>query len=197
MAHENTGIIPNREQAWSILTEYNQEGFHLRHALAVEAVLRHFARNMGLSGEDIDFWGVVGILHDVDFERYPDQHCIKARKILEERGIHPGIIHAVVSHAHGITVDLPPEHPMEKVLFAADELTGLISAVALMRPSRSLADLETRSVMKKFKTPSFAAGCSREVIRDGAGRMGISVEDLVTQTLDGMRSVAAEIGLAG
>jgi predicted hydrolase (HD superfamily) len=187
MPHEPLGIIPDRAQAWDILT----------HALAVEAVLRHYARNMGLSEEEIDFWGVVGILHDVDFERFPDQHCIKAREILETRGIHPGIVHAVVSHAHGITVDLPPEHTMEKVLFAVDELTGLISAVALMRPSRSLADLETPSVMKKFKTLSFAAGCSREVIRDGAAQMGVSMEELVRETLAGMRTVAAEIGLAG
>jgi predicted hydrolase (HD superfamily) len=191
------GYIPNRDEAWKLLSEYNSEEFHLRHARTVEAVMRHFSAEMGHSAEEIEFWGVIGILHDIDFERWPDQHCIKAREILEERGIHPDIVHAVVSHAHGIMVDLPPEHAMEKVLFATDELTGLISAVAIMRPSRSLSDLETKSVMKKFKTPSFAAGCSRDVIRDGAERMGVSVEELVTRTLAGMRAVAAEIGLAG
>ncbi len=194
---EGTGRIPAREEAWAMLGEYNQEEFHLRHARAVEAVMRHYARRAGLPEAEVDFWGVVGILHDIDFERWPEQHCIKAREILEERGIHPGIVRAVLSHGHGHLVDLPPEHPMEKVLYATDELTGLISAVTIMRPSRSLADLETRSVMKKFKTPSFAAGCSREVIRDGAERMGVTVEELVTETIEGMRAVAVEIGLAG
>ncbi len=201
MTHNATdtapGWIPDREEAWRMLTEFNTEEFHLRHARTVEAVMRHFAAGMGLSDAQVDFWGVVGILHDIDFERWPDRHCVKAREILEERGVHPGIVRAVVSHGHGILVDLPPEHRMEKVLFATDELTGLISAAAIMRPSRSLSDLETRSVMKKFKTPSFAAGCSREVIRDGAERLGMSVEDLVTETLEGMRKVAADIGLAG
>jgi len=195
MSNPNQTHIPTREEAWSMLTEYNQEPFHLKHALAVEAVMRHYAVQAGLPGEEVDFWGVVGLLHDIDFERWPEQHCIKARELLEERNIHPGIVRAVVSHGHGHLVDLPPEHPMEKVLYATDELTGLVSAVALMRPSRALYDLETRSVMKKFKTPSFAAGCSREVIRDGAERLGVTVESLVDHTIEGMRTVAADIGL--
>ncbi len=176
-----------RDAAWALLTEYNQEHFHLKHALTVEGVMRWYAAELGY-GEEADFWGIVGLLHDLDFERYPEQHCIKEQEILRERGADERLIHAVASHGWGLTVDVRPEHEMEKVLYAADELTGLIGAAALMRPSKSVADLELKSVKKKYKSANFAAGCSREVIERGAGLLGWELDDLISRTILAMRS---------
>lgn len=179
-----------REEAWELLTEYNQDPFHLKHAQIVEGVMRYFARELGY-GEEADFWGLVGLLHDLDFERYPEQHCIKEEEILRQRGLEERLIHAVVSRGYAITVDVAPEHEMEKVLYATDELTGLIGAVALMRPSRSVQDLELKSVKKKYKAANFAAGCSREVIQRGAEMLGWSLDELISRTILAMRSVPA------
>lgn len=180
----------NREQAWALLTQYNQEPFHLQHAETVEGVMRYFAKELGY-GDEADFWGQVGLLHDLDFEQYPDQHCIRCQEILREKGADDDLIHAICSHGYGITVDIRPEHEMEKVLFAVDELTGLIGAVALMRPSKSVQDLELKSVKKKFKSPSFAAGCSREVIQKGADMLGWDLDRLIMETILAMRSCEA------
>lgn len=180
-----------REAAWSLLTEYNKEHFHLKHALTVEGVMRYFARELGYSDEE-DFWGVVGLLHDLDFEQFPEQHCIKEQELMRERGIDERIIHATASHGYGITVDIAPEHEMEKVLYATDELTGLIGAVALMRPSKSVSDLELKSVKKKFKNLNFAAGCSREVIERGAAMLGWELDDLISRTILAMRNCEGE-----
>ena len=180
-----------REAAWSLLTEYNKEHFHLKHALTVEGVMRYFARELGYSDEE-DFWGVVGLLHDLDFERFPEQHCIKEQELMRERGIAERIIHATASHGYGITVDIAPEHEMEKVLYATDELTGLIGAVALMRPSKSVSDLELKSVKKKYKNLNFAAGCSREVIERGAAMLGWELDDLISRTILAMRNCEEE-----
>ena len=162
-----------REEAWELLTEYNQDEFHILHAQTVENTMRYFARELGFADEE-DFWGIVGLLHDLDFEKYPEEHCIKAPELLREGGVGEDIIHGVVSHGYGITVDVAPEHEMEKVLFAADELTGLIWAAALMRPSKSTKDMELKSLKKKYKSKGFAAGCSREVIERGAEQLGCS-----------------------
>ena len=182
-----------RQAAWELLRKYNQDHFHLQHALTVEGVMRWYAQELGY-GEDVDFWGNVGLLHDIDFEQYPDQHCIKAPELLREGGADDALIHAVCSHGYGITVDIQPEHEMEKVLFAVDELTGLISAAAIMRPSRSLDDLELPSVKKKFKDKKFAAGCSRDVIRQGAEMLGWTLDDLISRTIVAMRESGAELG---
>lgn len=176
-----------REEAWELLTEYNQEPFHLEHAQVVENTMRYLAEKRGY-GEEKEFWGIVGLLHDLDFERYPEQHCIKSQEIMRERGIDERIIHATASHGYGITVDIRPEHEMEKVLYAVDELTGLIGATVLMRPSKSVQDLEVKSVKKKFKTKGFAAGCSREVIANGAEMLGISLDELIEETIEALRS---------
>lgn len=177
-----------RTEAWSLLTEYNQEPFHLRHALTVEGVMRWYARALGC-GEQEDFWGTVGLLHDLDFERYPEEHCVKTRQIMEERGLEPALIHAVVSHGWGMTgADAKPEAELEKVLFAADELTGLIWAAALMRPSRSVEDMELKSLKKKYKDKKFAAGCSRETIAKGAELLGWDLDKLLSMTLEAMKS---------
>ena len=176
-----------RDAAWALLTEYNEEHFHLKHALTVEGVMRWYAAELGF-GEEADFWGIVGLLHDLDFEQFPEQHCIKEQEILRERGADERLIHAVASHGWGLTVDVRPEHEMEKVLYAADELTGLIGAAALMRPSKSVADLELKSVKKKYKSANFAAGCSREVIERGAGLLGWELDDLISRTILAMRS---------
>lgn len=180
-----------REAAWSLLTDYNKEHFHLKHALTVEGVMRYFARELGYSDEE-DFWGIVGLLHDLDFERFPEQHCIKEQELMRERGIDERIIHATASHGYGITVDIAPEHEMEKVLYATDELTGLIGAVALMRPSKSVSDLELKSVKKKYKNLNFAAGCSREVIERGAAMLGWELDDLISRTILAMRNCEGE-----
>lgn len=176
-----------REEAWNLLTEYNQEHFHLKHALTVEGVMRYFANKLGYE-EEADFWAIVGLLHDLDFEKYPEQHCIKEQEIMRERGLDERLIHATASHGYGITVDIQPEHQMEKVLYAVDELTGLIGAVALMRPSKSVSDLEVKSVKKKYKSANFAAGCSREVIQRGADMLGWDLSELIGETILAMRS---------
>ncbi len=176
-----------REEAWDLLTEYNKEEFHLQHAQTVEQTMRYFADKLGY-GDEKDFWGIVGLLHDLDFEQFPEQHCIKSQEIMRERGVDEKIIHATASHGYGITVDIKPEHEMEKVLYAVDELTGLIGAVVLMRPSKSVQDLELKSVKKKFKSKGFAAGCDREVIQRGADMLGITLDELICQTIDALRT---------
>ncbi|MEE1196466.1 MAG: hydrolase [Lachnospiraceae bacterium] len=176
-----------REEAWNLLTEYNKEEFHLEHARIVEQTMRYFANKLGY-GDEVDFWGIVGLLHDLDFEGYPDEHCIKEQEIMRERGIDERIIHAAASHGYAITVDIKPEHEMEKVLYAVDELTGLIGAVAIMRPSKSVQDLELKSVKKKYKSKNFAAGCSREVIERGAQMLGWELDELISQTIEALRS---------
>ncbi len=181
-----------REQAYDLLKEYNKDPFHLQHALTVEAVMKWYAKELGY-GEEVQYWGIVGLLHDIDFEQYPDQHCIKAPELLREGGVSEDIIHAVVSHGYGITVDVAPEHEMEKVLFAADELTGLIWAAALMRPSKSTKDMELKSLKKKYKSKGFAAGCSRDVIERGALQLGWDLDKLLTMTLEAMKSTEDEI----
>lgn len=174
-----------RAQAMALLQKYNREPFHIFHGLTVEGTMRYFAREMG---EDEDFWGLVGLLHDVDFEKYPEQHCLKAPELLSEIGAEPEFIHAVCSHGYGICCDVEPTLPMEKVLFAADELTGLIGAAARMRPSKSVMDMEVASLKKKFKDKKFAAGCSRDVIIQGAERLGWTLEELMEKTILAMRS---------
>ena len=179
-----------RDEAWELLNEYNSEPFLLKHALTVEGVMRWFADELGY-GDEKDFWGIVGLLHDLDFEKYPDMHCIKEQEIMRERGLDERLIHAVASHGYELTVDIKPEHEMEKVLYAVDELTGLIGAVALMRPSKSVSDLEVKSVKKKYKNQSFANGCSREVIERGAQMLGRELDDLIEKTILAMRATAA------
>ena len=175
------------QEALDLLQEYNQGEFHLKHAYIVSDVMGWFADQLGY-GEEKDFWSVVGLLHDLDFEQYPDQHCIKSQEIMRERGLDERLIHATASHGYGITVDIQPEHQMEKVLFATDELTGPIGAVAIMRPSKSVSDLEVKSVKKKYKDKKFAAGCSREVIQRGADMLGWTLEELIDQTIQAMRA---------
>ena len=181
-----------REQAYDLLKEYNKDPVHLQHALTVEAVMKWYAKELGY-GEEAQYWGIVGLLHDIDFEQYPDQHCIKAPELLREGGVSEDIIHAVVSHGYGITVDVAPEREMEKVLFAADELTGLIWAAALMRPSKSTKDMELKSLKKKYKSKGFAAGCSRDVIERGALQLGWDLDKLLTMTLEAMKATEDEI----
>ena len=185
----------DREAAWALLRQYNQEAFHLQHALTVEGVMRWYAQELGY-GDEADYWGVVGLLHDIDFEQYPEEHCLKAPELLRAGGVGEDVIRAVCSHGWGLTVDIQPEHEMEKVLFAADELTGLIWATALMRPSKSVQDLGLKSVKKKYKQSSFAAGCSREVIQRGADLLGWPLEELITKTIEAMRPAEAEIHAA-
>lgn len=179
--------IITREEAWNLLKEYNQDPFHLEHAVIVENTLRYFAKELGYEDE-VDFWGIVGLLHDLDFEKYPEEHCIKEQEIMAEYGIDKAIIHATASHGYAITVDIRPEHEMEKVLYAVDELTGLIGAVAIMRPSKSVQDLEVKSVKKKYKNAKFAAGCSREVIERGAEMLGWELDYLIQRTIDALRT---------
>ena len=182
-----------REQALDLLKEYNKEPFHLRHAFTVEAVMDWYAHELGY-GDQASFWATAGLLHDLDFERYPDEHCVKAREIMEGRGLDPALIHAVVSHGWGMTgADVQPEHQMEKVLFATDELTGLIGAAALMRPSKSVQDMELSSLKKKYKDKRFAAGCSRETIAQGAEMLGWELNDLLERTLNAMKAKEAHI----
>lgn len=181
----------SREEAWQLLNEYNKEPFHLRHAVTVEGVMKYFAEELGY-GDEKEFWGIVGLLHDLDFEQFPEQHCIKEQEIMHERGIDERIIHATASHGYKLTVDIAPEHEMEKVLYAVDELTGLIGAVALMRPSKSVADMEVKSVKKKYKNANFAAGCSREVIERGAEMLGWTLDELIEKTILAMRSCEEE-----
>lgn len=181
-----------REQALSLLKKYNQEPFHIRHALTVEGVMRWYAKDQGFA-EEMDFWGLAGLLHDVDFEKYPEEHCKKAPELLAEIGAEPELVHAVVSHGYGLVSDVCPEHQMEKILFASDELTGLIWAAAKMRPSKSVMDMEVSSLKKKFKDKRFAAGCSRDVIVQGAEMLGWELPVLFEKTIEAMRSCEAEI----
>ena len=176
-----------REQAWALLTEYNKDAFHLKHAFIVEGTMRYFAAQLGF-GNEVEFWGIVGLLHDLDFEQFPEEHCIREQQIMREHGISEDIIHATASHGYLLTVDIEPQHVMEKVLYAVDELTGLIGAVALMRPSKSVMDLELKSVKKKYKNANFAAGCSREVIERGAAMLGWELDHLIEQTILALRS---------
>ena len=180
----------NRSDAWNLLSQYNNDPFHLQHAQVVEGVMKYFAHKEGF-GEEAEFWGIVGLLHDLDFERFPDEHCIKQQEIMREHGVDPRIIRATASHGWGNTgVEFAPAHRMEKILYATDELTGLIGAAALMRPSKSVLDMEVKSVKSKFKSPSFAAGCSREVIQKGAEMLGWTLEELFSQTLEAMKGLA-------
>ena len=187
---------PERGAALALLQKYNQEPFHVQHALTVEAVMRWYANELGY-GEDADFWAMVGLLHDTDFEKWPEEHCQKAPELLREIGCSEELIRAVCSHGYGICSDVKPEHEMEKILFAADELTGLIGAAAKMRPSKSCTDMEVSSLKKKFKDKKFAAGCSRDVIREGAEAIGWELDKLFEMTLKAMAaseaSVAAEM----
>ncbi|NLV58013.1 MAG: hydrolase [Clostridiales bacterium] len=182
----------SRQEALALLRRYNQEEFHLRHALTVEGVMGWYARELGYE-EEVDFWSITGLLHDIDFEIYPDQHCRKAPDLLRGAGVGEDMIHAICSHGYGICSDIKPEHPMEKVLFAVDELTGLIGAAALMRPSKSVMDMEVSSVKKKFKDKAFAAGCSRDVILTGAEALGWDISVLFEKTILAMRSCEAGV----
>ncbi len=190
----------NHTSALELLRSYNKEPFHILHGLTVEGCMRWFAQEFGY-GEDADFWGVCGLLHDIDFELYPEQHCQKAPELLLEAGAEPELIHAVCSHGYGICSEVEPEHEMEKILFAADELTGLIWAAAKMRPSKSVMDMELKSLKKKFKDKRFAAGCSREIITAGADRLGWTLDELMDKTLTAMKSceesVRAEMNILG
>ena len=182
----------DREQALKLLKKYNKEPFHLLHGLTVEGVMRWYAKELGYEQEE-EFWGQTGLLHDIDFELYPEEHCKKAPVLLEEAGIGEDMIHAICSHGYGLCSDVEPVHEMEKVLFAADELTGLIGAAARMRPSKSVMDLEVSSLKKKFKDKRFAAGCSRDVILTGAERLGWTLEALMEKTILAMRSCETQI----
>lgn len=185
---------PTRDDAWAVLSEHVASEALRRHALAVEAVMRHLARKRG---EDEELWGAVGLVHDVDYERYPDQHCQRAPELLRARGWPEPLVRAVVSHGWGICSEVEPVSPMEKALYAVDELTGLVAAAALVRPSRSLLDLEPKSVKKKWKDKAFAAGVDRSVIEKGAALLGVELTDLIADTIAGMRGVAEELGLKG
>ena len=188
-------MVPTKQEAAALLKKYNSDPFHLKHAEIVSGVMESFARELGY-GDEAEFWGIVGLLHDLDFEQFPDQHCIKEQELMRQAGLDESIIHATASHGYGITVDIRPEHEMEKVLFAADELTGLIWAAALMRPSKSTKDMELKSLKKKYKDKKFAAGCSREIIQRGADQLGWELDTLLERTLEAMRdtedTVAAE-----
>ena len=181
-----------RPQALALLQKYNQEPFHILHGLTVEGVMRWYAQELGY-GEEADFWGLCGLLHDVDFEQFPEQHCIKAPELLAEINAELELVHAVCSHGYGLCSDVAPEHLMEKVLFAADELTGLIGAAARMRPSKSVMDMELSSLKKKYKDKKFAAGCSRDVIQTGADRLGWPLDELLEKTIRAMRSCEATV----
>ena len=183
-----------RDEALELLKEYNESDALVKHGLAVEGVMRHFARKYG---EDEEKWGIVGLLHDLDYEKYPDQHCVKVQEIMQERDIDPEIIRAVASHGYGICVDIEPQSQMEKVLYTIDELTGLVNATAIMRPSKSVLDLETKSVKKKFKSKGFAAGVNREIIKKGCERLEMDLGDVIEEVILGMREVCDVIDLRG
>lgn len=188
-------MLHTRDEALALLRQYNKEEFHLRHALTVEGVMAWYAKELGY-GDEAGFWAMVGLLHDIDFEQWPEEHCQKAPELLRAGGASEDLIHAVVSHGYGICSDVEPTHEMEKVLFAADELTGLIWAAAKMRPSKSVQDMEVSSLKKKFKDKKFAAGCSRDVIRQGAERLGWPLETLMERTILAMRSCEASVNEA-
>lgn len=183
-----------REEAWELLNEYNKSDALIKHGLTVEGVMRHFAK---LNGEDVEKWGIVGLIHDLDYEMYPDEHCSKSAEIMNEKGIDEDYIHAVCSHGWGLCSDVEPAEYMEKVLYTIDELTGLITAACLMRPSKSVLDIEVKSVKKKYKTHSFAAGVNREVIEKGCEMINMSLDDVIKETILGMRECAEAIGLKG
>ena len=181
-----------REEAYTLLRKYNKEAFHIQHALTVEGVLRWFAKDLGY-GEDEEYWAITGLLHDIDFELYPEEHCKKAPELLKDGGVGEDMIYSICSHGYEICCDVEPQHEMEKVLFAADELTGLIWSAALMRPSKSVMDMELKSLKKKFKDKRFAAGCSRDVIKTGADRLGWELDVLMEKTMEAMRSCEADV----
>lgn len=181
-----------RKAAWELLTEYTKTPALLSHAQAVEAIMRHFAR---LNGEDEEVWGVAGLLHDLDYEKYPQEHCKKAEEIMRERGIDEVYIRAMSCHGYGLCTDVKPESPMEKTLYTVDELAGLINAACLVRPSRSVLDLEVKSLKKKFKDKAFAAGVNREVIKKGCEMLGMDMDDVMREAIEGMKERADEIGL--
>ena len=176
-----------RSQAWDLLTKYNKEPFHLRHAVTVEHVMGWYARELGY-GDQAEYWSIVGLLHDLDFEMWPEEHCEKSQELMRQAGVEESIVRAIASHGWGLRVDIKPEHEMEKVLYASDELTGLIGAAALMRPSKSTADMELKSLKKKFKDKKFAAGCSRDVIANGAQLLGWELDKLLDMTLRAMQA---------
>ena len=187
-------MYPTREEAWNILKEYNQDEHLINHALAVEGVMRYFAT---LYNEDPEKWGITGLLHDLDYEKYPKEHCKKVVEIMKEKNLDDELIHSVVSHGYGLVTAVKPESNMEKVLYTIDELTGLINATCLMRPSKSVLDLTTKSVKKKFKSSGFAAGVNRDVIKNGCEMLDKPLEEVIEKTIEGMKTVAAEIGLEG
>lgn len=186
--------VPTREEAYQLLTEYNKGNSLIKHALAVEGVMRYFARKRG---EDEEKWGVIGLVHDLDYEQFPEEHCHKSEEILKEKGWPEEYIRAVVSHGWGLCSEVEPQTELEKVLYAIDELTGLVVTTALVRPSKSVMDVKVKSVKKKWKDKRFAAGVDRSIIEKGAGMLGMEVSDLITDTLAGMQEVAEEIGLKG
>ena len=181
-----------REEAYTLLRKYNKEAFHIQHALTVEGVLRWFAKDLGYGGDE-EYWAITGLLHDIDFELYPEEHCKKAPELLKDGGVGEDMIYSICSHGYEICCDIEPKHEMEKVLFAADELTGLIWSAALMRPSKSVMDMELKSLKKKFKDKRFAAGCSRDVIKTGADRLGWELDVLMEKTMEAMRSCEADV----
>ena len=181
-----------REEAYTLLRKYNKEAFHIQHALTVEGVLRWFAKDLGYGGDE-EYWSITGLLHDIDFELYPEEHCKKAPELLKDGGVGEDMIYSICSHGYEICCDVEPKHEMEKVLFAADELTGLIWSAALMRPSKSVMDMELKSLKKKFKDKRFAAGCSRDVIKTGADRLGWELDVLMEKTMEAMRSCEADV----
>lgn len=183
----------NREEAWNLLRQYNKESFHLRHALTVEGIMRYFAKELGYADQE-EYWGIVGLLHDLDFELYPEEHCVKSQELMRKHGVDENIIRSTASHGWSLTAaNIEPEHQMEKVLFAIDELSGLIGAAALMRPSKSVQDMELKSLKKKFKDKHFAAGCSRDVIKQGADILGWPLDELMEKTIAAMRVDEAAI----
>lgn len=183
-----------RKEAFDLLKKYNQNSNLIKHGVAVEAVMRYFARQ---NGEDEEYWGNVGLLHDLDYELYPEEHCHKTRELLEQEGVSEDIIHAAISHGWNICIDVEPTRRMEKVLYTIDELTGLITAVVYMRPSKSILDLEVKSVKKKFKTSSFAAGVNRDLILTGCSMLDMDIDTVIQWTINGMKEAASELGLAG
>ncbi|MDW7657825.1 MAG: hydrolase [Bacillota bacterium] len=187
--------IPNRTEALDLLKRYNKQDGLIKHARSVEAVMRHFSTFF--TGADADEWGIIGLLHDLDYEQYPDQHCQKTGEILQELDMEPRLVRAILSHGYGICTDIKPESDLEKVLYTIDELTGLVTASVLMRPSRSILDLELKSLKKKFKTPSFAAGVNRDIIRQGAEWLGWELDTVLLETINGMKAVAADLALDG
>lgn len=187
--------IPNREEAFELLKEFNKSDSLIKHGLSVEAVMRHFAKLMGEA--DIEKWGIIGLVHDVDYEMYPEEHCVKAGAILRERNWPEDYIHAIQSHGYGMCIDVEPTEKMEKVLYTIDELTGLITATALMRPSKSILDMELKSVKKKWKQKSFAAGVNREVVEEGAKKLGMALDYIMEETIKAMQNVAEDIDLKG